>query len=343
MMASTGNRRGSVAPIKVLGVAIIIAIGLALFPQFTSTYQTMLLAYGLLFAIAGLGFNLLLGYTGLLSFGHSAFYGMGAYAVAFAARDLGIHSMELLVLCGVGATVALSVVFGLVCVGLTRIFFAIMCLALSQVLWSLSYKFFWVTGGTDGIRVKWPSLLGITEYSGGGAFLRFVDDYYYYVLVIFCFVVVFMWIIAHSPFGKALQAIRDNETRAEFLGVNIRKYRLIAYIVSGSVTGLAGTLWVPLAGLITPDTLWWPFSGKLVFLTLLGGFRNFTGPIVGGIVYNYLEVYAVASTEYWQLVLGGILVVIIVVLPTGLVGGLSRLASKLRAKEEPQREPVTDG
>ncbi|MDP7241624.1 MAG: branched-chain amino acid ABC transporter permease [Rhodospirillales bacterium] len=342
-MTSKGNRQGRLNPMRVLGIAIVIAVGLALFPQIMGTYQTMILAYGLLFAMAGLGFNLLLGYTGLLSFGHSAFYGLGAYAVAFAARDLGITSMELLLLCGLGATVALSVVFGLVCVGLTRIFFAIMCLALSQVLWSLSYKFFWVTGGTDGIRVKWPSLLGLTEYSGGGAFQRFVNDYYYYVLVIFCVVVVGMWIIAHSPFGKALQAIRDNETRAEFLGVNIRKYRLISYVVSGSVTGLAGTLWVPLAGLITPDTLWWPFSGKLVFLTLLGGFRNFTGPIVGGVLYNYLEVYAVASTEYWQLVLGGTLVVIIVVLPTGIVGGLSRLMSKLRAKGEPQREPVTDG
>ncbi|MDP6773556.1 MAG: branched-chain amino acid ABC transporter permease [Rhodospirillales bacterium] len=342
-MAAMDKRQGRIRLPQVVGIAVVFAVGLALFPQVAGTYQTMILAYGLLFAIAGLGFNLLLGYTGLLSFGHSAFYGMGAYAVAFAARDLGITSMELLLLCGLAATAAIAVVFGLVCAGLTRIFFAIMCLALSQVLWSLSYKFFWVTGGTDGIRVKWPSLLGITEYSGGGAFQRFVHDYYYYVLVIFCIVVVGMWIITHSPFGKALQAIRDNEIRAEFLGVNIRKYRLIAYIVSGSVTGLAGALWVPLAGLITPDTLWWPFSGKLVFVTLLGGFRNFTGPIVGGVLYNYLEVYAIASTEYWQVVLGGILIVLVMVLPTGVVGGLSQLAAKLRTKEEPQREPVTDG
>jgi branched-chain amino acid transport system permease protein len=342
-MANMGNRQGGLSLKQVVGIAVVCAAGLALFPQVMGTYQTMILAYGLLFAIAGLGFNLLLGYTGLLSFGHSAFYGMGAYAVAFAARDLGITSMELLLLFGLAATVALSVVFGLVCAGLTRIFFAIMCLALSQVLWSLSYKFFWVTGGTDGIRVKWPSLLGITDYSGSGAFQRFVYDYYYYVLVIFCIVVVAMWIITNSPFGKALQAIRDNETRAEFLGVNIRKYRLIAYIVSGSVTGLAGALWVPLAGLITPDTLWWPFSGKILFLTLLGGFRSFTGPIVGGIIYNYLEVYAIASTVYWQLVLGTIFIFLIVVLPTGIVGGVSRLVSKLRTKEEPQRESVKDG
>ncbi len=341
-MTNGGNNRRRLAPIQLLGIAMLIAAVLFVIPQVLPVYQTMILAYGLILAIAGLGFNLLLGYTGLLSFGHAAIYGAGAYTVAFIARDLGVTSMEVLIVGGVAATALLSVLFGLVCVRLTRIFFAIMMLALSQILWSLAYKFYWVTGGTDGIRVKWPTLLGITSYSGSGAFLRFVHDYYYYVLVIFCVVVVGMWIVVHSPFGKALQAIRDNETRAEFLGINIRKYRYIAFLISGMVTGLAGVLWVPLSGLITPDTLWWPFSGKIVFLTLLGGFRNFTGPIVGGVLYNYLEVYAVASTEYGQLVLGVVLITLILIMPTGIVGALSRLVAKMRMKEEPKSEPVTD-
>ena len=113
-----------------------------------------------------------------------------------------------------------------------------------------------------------------------------------------------MWVIVHSPFGKALQAIRDNETRAQFLGIPVRRYRWIAFVISGSFTGLAGALWVPLNGLTTPDILYWPFSGEIVFMTVLGGFRTFTGPIVGAIVFNYLKVYAVASTDYWQFVLG---------------------------------------
>ena len=113
-----------------------------------------------------------------------------------------------------------------------------------------------------------------------------------------------MWVIVHSPFGKALQAIRDNETRASFVGIRVRRYRWIAFVISGTFTGLAGMLWVPLNGLTTPDILYWPFSGEIVFMTVLGGFRTFTGPIVGAIAFNYLKVYAVASSQYWQLLLG---------------------------------------
>ena len=102
-----------------------------------------------------------------------------------------------------------------------------------------------------------------------------------------------MWVIVHSPFGKALQAIRDNETRAEFVGVQVWHYRWVAFLISGIFTGLAGALWVPLNGLTTPDILHWTFSGEIVFFTVLGGFQTFSGPIVGAIVFNYLKTYAV--------------------------------------------------
>ena len=128
------------------------------------------------------------------------------------------------------------------------------------------------------------------------------------MLGVFAICVVIMWVIVHSPFGKALQAIRDNETRAAFLGLRIRRFRWVAFLISGTFTGLAGILWVPLNGLTTPEVLYWPFSGEIVFTALLGGFRNFTGPIVGGIVFTYLKTYAVATTEYWQLLLGVVLV-----------------------------------
>jgi branched-chain amino acid transport system permease protein len=144
-----------------------------------------------------------------------------------------------------------------------------------------------------------------------------------------------MWVIVHSPFGKALQAIRDNEVRAAFLGIRIRRFRLIAFTLSGTFTALAGILWVPLNGLTTPEVLYWPFSGEIVFTALLGGFRNFTGPIVGGVVFTYLKTYAVATTEYWQLMLGCVLVLLVLVLPTGIVGALSNLTRKFTSKEKP--------
>jgi branched-chain amino acid transport system permease protein len=282
------------------------------------------------FAIAALGFNLLLGYTGLLSFGHSAYFGLGAYSAAFMVKYFGTGSMELYILGGVLMTGIVAAIFGYICVRHSRIYFAILTMALSQVLWTLAYKFFWVTGGTDGIRVPFQGMTlvgGSIDFTGRGAYTRFLFDYYYYVLFIFVCCVALMWLIVHSPFGKTLQAIRDNETRAQFLGVRTIRYRWFAFLLSGSFTGLAGVLWVPLNDLATPDILYWPFSGEIVFMTLLGGFRNFTGPIVGAALFTYLKTYAVATTQYWQFLLGFVLLVLVMVLPIGLVGAALRLVA----------------
>lgn len=315
--------------------AALVLVLLALLPFYIGLYQTQLLTYGLIAAIAALGFNLLLGYTGLLSFGHSAFFGIGAYTVAFLLRDAGIHSMELYILIGLPIAALTSALLGYVCVRHTRIFFGILTLALSQVVYSLALKFFWISGGTDGLRVARPTLLaGMLSFTGAGAFQRFITAYYYYVLATFAICVVIMWVIVHSPFGKALQAIRDNETRAAFLALRIRRFRWVAFLISGTFTGLAGILWAPLNGLTTPEVLYWPFSGEIVFMTLLGGFRNFTGPIVGGLLFTYLKTYAVATTEYWQLLLGVVLVLLVMLLPTGIVGAISAAAAKLRRKEK---------
>src|SRR5205085_1395919 len=206
-------------------------------------------------------------------------------------------------------------------------------LALSQVLWSLALKLFWVTGGTDGLRVPTPTLLFGTLAPTRDKMDFLAYHYYYYVLVLFAAAVAVMWLIVHSPFGKALQAIRDNETRAEFVGVQVRKYRWIAFVVSGAFTGLAGTLWVPLNGLTTPDILYWQFSGRIVFFVVLGGFRTFWGPIVGALAYNYLETYAVGFTVYWQLVLGLVLILLVLTLPQGLAGAVDRVDFTVRAGE----------
>jgi branched-chain amino acid transport system permease protein len=330
------NVTGAVANrsiVRLLAAAAAMLFILALVPLLVGLYQIQLLTYGLIAAIAALGFNLLLGYTGLLSFGHSAFFGIGAYTVAFLLRDLGIHSMEVYILIGIPIVAIASALFGYICVRHTRIFFGILTLALSQVVYSLALKLFWITGGTDGLRVARPTLLAtLISFSGPGAFQRFLTTYYYYVLVVFAICVAIMWVIVHSPFGKALQAIRDNETRAAFLGIRIRRFRWLAFLISGTFTGLAGILWAPLNGLATPDVLYWTFSGEVVFTALLGGFRNFTGPIVGGIVYTYLKTYAVATTDYWQALLGAVLVLLVIVLPTGIVGALSQIARRLGAK-----------
>ena len=326
-MTAIVSALGTRSPLKIVVWAVPIAVLLALVPYVIEPYHTILLGYGLVMAIAVLGFNLLLGYTGLLSFGHSAYFGVGAYAVAFMVKYLHTQSMELFLLGAIVASVLVTTLFGYVCVRYTRIFFSILTLALSQVLWSLAFKFFWVTGGTDGLRVPTPKLLGVVTGEREDKIVFLSHGYYHYVLVVFILCVALMWLIVHSPFGKALQAIRDNEVRARFVGIQIRRYRLVAFLVSGVFTGIAGALWVPLNGLTTPDILYWPFSGEIVFMAVLGGFRNFTGPIVGAVVFNYLKTYAVGFTVYWQALLGLVLVVLVVVLPTGIVGTARLLAA----------------
>ena len=317
------------SPLRSLAYAVPVALVLLVLPHIVTPYQTILMSYGLIMAIAALGFNLLLGYTGLLSFGHSAYFGLGAYAVAFMVKYLHVSSMELFVIGGLSATVLVTAVFGFICVRHTRIFFAILTMALSQVVWSLAFKFFWVTGGTDGLRIPTPTILNgmVTVPKNKIAFLS--STYYYYVLVVFVVLVVLMWVIVHSPFGQVLQAIRDNETRAAFLGVRVRRARWLAFLISGGFTGIAGILWAPLNGLTTPDILYWPFSGEIVFLTVLGGFGTFSGPIIGAVAFNYLKTYAVGLTVYWQLLLGVVLIVLVLALPSGIVGTVARLTTKL--------------
>ena len=321
-------------PRRVTITALLALLALLLVPFAVPPYQTVLLSYGLVFAIAALGFNLLLGYTGLLSFRHSAYFGVGAYAVAFIVKYLKIESMEVFIVGGILASALVAALFGFLCVRYIRIFFGILTLALSQVLWSLTYKFFWYTGGSDGLRVPTPHLLGGAIRMATGAAedkLGFLShSYYYYVLAFFVICVAVMWVIVHSPFGKALQAIRDNETRAEFVGVQVWRYRWVAFLISGVFTGLAGALWVPLNGLTTPDIMHWTFSGEMVFFTVLGGFQTFFGPVIGAIVFNYLKTFAVGYTVYWQMFLGVVLVVLVLVLPSGIVGTANRLALRLR-------------
>ena len=179
-MAGRIQAFGSRSTQGLMAAAAAFLIVLILVPGYFGTYQVQLLIYGLIAAIAALGFNLLLGYTGLLSFGHSAYFGVGAYSVAFAVQYLGPHSMEFYLLVGIPAVAATSALFGYICVRHTQIFFGILTLAISQVIYSLAMKFYWVTGGSDGLRVPRPALLfGALSFSGPRGFQQFITSYYY--------------------------------------------------------------------------------------------------------------------------------------------------------------------
>ncbi len=307
-------------------------------PKLLSTYQLMLFESGLTFAIMGLGFNLLLRYTGLLSFGHGALFATGAYAVGLMGDYFPeLYRIEILIPVALLTSFGVSAVFGFICVRHTRVFFSILALALSMVLFALLVKFYDFTGGSDGIHIDLPIMLG-WSFEGLRRFEFLSGAYYYVLLFMFAASTLIMLVIVNSPFGRALQAIRDNEVRAEMIGIRVRRYRWYAFIISGVYTGMGGALWSFVNGHVTPEIAQWVFSGEIVYMTLLGGFMVFEGPIIGAILFTYMKLYAVSFTQYWMFIIGATLIILVLVLPEGITGGLVRLAAAMRpsqAKEAP--------
>jgi branched-chain amino acid transport system permease protein len=306
---------------------------LLLLPKILPTYHLILIESGLTFGIMALGFNLLLRYTGLLSFGHGALFATGAYTVGMIGKYLpDLFRIELLIPAALVASLVVSAVFGFICVRHTRIFFSILALALSMVLASLLVKLYNITGGSDGIHIELPLMFG-RSFQGMRRF-EFLSGPYYYVLVgLFVAAFAAMHCIVHSPFGKALQSIRDNEVRAEMIGIRVKRYRWYAFMLSGIFTGLGGALWSFVNGHVTPEVSEWVFSGEIVYMTLLGGFVVLEGPIVGAIIFTYLRLYAQSMTQYWMLIIGVTLVVLVLLLPEGISGGIAKLMKRLKSTE----------
>jgi branched-chain amino acid transport system permease protein len=295
---------------------------LAALPPLVGPYYTRLLAVGMLFGLAATGFNVLFGYTGLLSFGHAMFWGLGGYVVAIGTVKLGLGFPESLALALlVVAATALAV--GFLSLRHTRIYFAMLTLAFSQLAYAIVLKWRELTGGDEG-------LYGIPRPLGS------VEAYYYLVLGAVSATLLALWAMLRSPLGLALQAVRDNPERARTLGYNVARLRLLSFTVSGLVTGLAGALYSPLQGAITPEALYWTFSAEIVFMAILGGVRVFLGPFVGGIAYVFIRDYAMDVTEYWLLVMGVTLAALVYALPQGVLGLAASLATRRAAGVAPR-------
>ncbi len=315
--------------IAYLGIFIL----LLFVPKLLPIYHLMLLESGITFAIMGLGFNLLLRYTGLLSFGHGALFAAGAYTVGMMGEYFpDLYRIEILIPLALLVSLVVSAIFGFICVRHTRVFFAILALALSMLVYSLLAKFYNITGGTDGIHIDLPIMFG-RSYDGVKRFEFLSGSYYYFLICIFAACTIIMLAIVNSPFGKTLQAIRGNEIRAEMIGIRVRRYRWYAFILSGLFTGLGGALWSFVNGHVSPEVAEWVFSGEIVYMTLLGGFMVFEGPIIGAILFTYLKLYAVSMTQYWMFIIGATLIILVLLLPEGIVGGFVKLFAKLKRGE----------
>lgn len=325
---STNLLRGHGVMFVIVTVAIVV---LAAFPKVAQPYYVTLVLPAFAYGIALLGFNLLFGYTGLLSFGHALFVAIGAYGAAVLTSKLGVKSFEVILIVSGLAAVVVAIPVALLAVRYVRIFFGILTLAFGMLFHSFLFKFYDLTGGDTGIRVLRPSLLG-TEFSELDKTAFLIGPYYYYCLILLVVLGFVMWRIVHSPFGLHLVAIRENPRKAEYLGVRVRLFRLAAFVISAFYCAIGGVILAINIGQADPELAYWTHSGELVFMTVLGGFANFFGPLVGAFTFIFLKSELMSVTQYWRFFLGATLALIVILFPRGVMGIGQDLWSRLRRK-----------
>ncbi|HMF25196.1 MAG TPA: branched-chain amino acid ABC transporter permease [Pseudolabrys sp.] len=299
-------------------VAVTGTAAFALLPFVVPPYYIGLMIPFFGYAIALLGFNLLFGYTGLLSFGHAMFLGIGAYGAAVM-TGLGVKSFELVLGAVILASAVIALPIGLLCVRYVGIFFGMLTLAFGMLFHSFLFKFYYLTGGDSGMRVARMKILGL-EFAKYNKIEFLAGPFYYYCLALLIIGGFIMWRIVHSPFGLHLRTIRDNARKAEYLGVHVQRFRLAAFITSAAFGAVGGAILGFRVGLADPDLVYWTQSGQLVFMAVLGGFANFFGPIIGALSYILLQDQLQSFTEYWRFALGAILALIVIAFPQGIAG-----------------------
>ena len=300
-------------------IALTGAICLALLPLLAPSYYASLMIPFFGYAIALLGFNLLFGYTGLLSFGHAMFLGFGAYGAAVLAGTFGIKSFEIVLLAVMLSAAFAALPIGLFCVRYVGIFFGMLTLAFGMLFYSFLFKFYHLTGGDSGMRVPRMNVLGL-ELAQYNKIEFLAGPFYYYCLALLIVAAVVMWRIVHSPFGLHLKAARDNPRKAEYLGVHVHRFRLAAFVISAAYGAAGGAILGFRIGLADPELVYWTQSGQLVFMAVLGGFSNFFGPIIGAFAFTLLQDQLQSLTQYWRFILGAILAAIVIGFPDGLAG-----------------------
>jgi len=324
----TGLEMASFKKVRI-SLAILAGLFLVGLPLFTTQFVSYLMLTFFAYAITVIGLNLLFGYTGLLSFGHALFMAVGAYTAAFLTSKFSVLYMEIILVISVIVASILAALIGAICVRYIKIYFAMLTLAFGMLFNTFLLKFYYLTGGDEGMRVLRPYLLGF-NLSEIPKMQFLTGSYYLYAFFILAILTFVMWKIVSSPFGLCLKAIRDNPEKAEYLGVSVRKYRWYAFVISGAYAAVGGALLAPAIGQVDPGLTYWTHSGTLVFMTLLGGFENFFGPLIGGIVYIFLQDKVMSLTAYWRFIFGGILAFIVIAAPGGIAGVITSLVKRRR-------------
>ncbi|MFB6311847.1 MAG: branched-chain amino acid ABC transporter permease [Salinirussus sp.] len=326
----------------------------------SAAFQLKILTTALIFAMLATAFNLLYGYTGLLSFGHAMFVAIAGYSVAkvvqVVAPALGIGEIfggiavfvTWLLAVAIGTLMAtlLAIGIGYLSVRLEEIYFALITLSFSMAIWvianqdiigslleALGYGNGVFTNGSDGLTF---TMGDVNLFGWEFTLVDIVNPiaYYFLMLIAFTLVMYILWRIVQSPFGATCKAIRENPERAEALGVNVTRHQWLTFIISGAFSGMAGAMLIPLLANVNPDQAYWTFSALPVLMTVIGGAYAFLGPLVGAFAYEYLR-WAISQyaflEAYWQFSFGILLLIVVLYFPNGVHGGLERLADWLRA------------
>lgn len=274
-----------------------------------------------LLGLAAMAFNLLLGFTGVMSFGHAAFFGLGAYGAGFALK-LFTHSTPLAVVAGMLLAGIAGAILGALVVHRRGVYFAMITIAFGQVFYFIAFRWNKVTGGDDGLRnfTRHPLHVGpwVVDIEHNAVL------FYFFVLVCFALATGVMGIILASPFGRTLIAIRENERRARFLGIKIERHIWLSFVISCVFVGLAGALYACLNNFADPTLFNYNMSGVIVIMAVLGGFRSFWGPLIGSAFYVVLQDYLSSMTQNWMWAVGLMFMIVVLFFPRGVVGIFSR-------------------
>ncbi len=288
---------------SIIGIIILFILPLIL-PRFYVYLTSIILLTGLV----ATSLNLVLGYGGIFQFHHAVFYGAGAYATALMIIKSGLTPW-LGFIVGPLVSALLSLIMGIICIRLSKLYFGMLQISLGSLVWIIVYRWYSFTGGDDGIHgVPLPDIISSPT-----------SAYYFTLIITFvCFIV--MYKIIKSPFGSALQGIRDNPIRSEMIGINVKRHQLLALVIAGFFAGIAGSLFVVVDNTVFPDMLFWTLSLEILIMCLLGGWFSFLGPMLGAAIIIALRTFISTYTSYWTLFLGIIMMLVIFFLPNGVLG-----------------------
>ncbi len=320
---NTGRR------LKILGVAVALLAIAYIVPQ-TGSFVVLLATRALAFAILAMSVDILLGFTGLASLGQAAYFGVGAYFTAILATrfHFGLGwDFWLVVIMGMLVGAALAAVFGLFAIRATGVYFLMITLALGQCVWGLAYRWNSLTGGDNGIS--------ITARPAFGLDLTNERTFFFLVFGFFIFTLVSLYVLVQSPFGRSLAGIRERELRMQVLGYNTWLHKYIAFVIAGAFGGLSGVLWAHINGLVSPDTVVLTTSVDALLMVALGGAGTLVGGVIGSAIVFGLREYLSTLVPWWQYVLGGVYVLTILYLPTGLMGIPTRIRQARAISNKP--------